>query len=370
VKISFFIPSMEGGGAERVILNLVNSLCEYDDVTIELVLSEAKGKYMGSISKKVKIINLENNRTLTSLFSLIKYLNRNTPDILISAITHANVIAVLAKIISRKDIKVILTQHTILSNSLKLSNKIFAMLFLKLIEKTYPLVSKIVTVSKYIEQDTIKIINIEKNKVQTIYNPIMAKNIIKQSLVNLDHDWFSSESPPVILSVGRFTKVKDFATLLHSFKLLREKINARLIILGEGEQRDNLISLAKELGIEKDVQMPGFVENPYQYMARSKVFILTSIYEGFGNVLVEALGCGTSVISTNCPGGVSEILDNGKYGSLVPIGSAELISAELFNVINNEQEVTLAERLKRAEVFTVEKITKEYMELINDTLNG
>lgn len=364
MKISFFIPSMDGGGAERVILNLVNGLSQYKEISVDLILSKAKGKYLNDVSENVRIIDLQNKRTIASLYGLIKYLNKEIPDVLISAVTHANIVAVLAKLIVKKNIKVILTQHNMLSNALKQSNKIFSVLFSVAILLIYPRANKIITVSKNIEQDIISKFKINKKKVKTIYNPIMEKKIMEKSIEPLNHKWFTTDSPPVILSVGRLHPVKDYPTLIRSFKRLRERVEVKLIILGDGDLRGDLIALSKELGVENDVQILGFVENPYQYMARAKVLVLTSIYEGFGNVIVEALGCGTPVVSTNCPGGVSEILDNGKYGSLVPVGDEESLSNAIFDVLEKPHFDSRNERLKRAQVFSVNNILKEYMLLI------
>lgn len=362
MKIALFIPSMLGGGAERVILNLANGFSKHHGICVDLVLSNAKGSYLEQICQDVKIINLGNQRTSKSLYGLIKYINSNKPDILISAISHANVIAILSKIFTKTSFRLIVTQHTLTSIALKEHNKVFSYVFCKLISLFYPFADAVVAVSNSIKMELKNKFHIDANKIYTIYNPIVEKKIIDMSLEPLDHEWFSTDEFPVILSVGRLTHAKDFPTLLRAFKTLRRQMKAKLLILGEGELRKDLELLCEKLGIKDDVQMPGHVENPYRYMARASVFVLPSKYEGFGNVIVEAMACGTPVICTDCPGGPREILDNGKYGSLVPVGKPELLAKELLKVLNKSNNKYLMK--ERANDFSIENIINEYLTLI------
>lgn len=364
MKISIFIPSMEGGGAERVVLNIANALSQHENSSVSLILSQAKGIYLDKISSNVRIIDLQSKRTMNSLYGLVKHLKQHNPDVLISAINHANIIAVIAKLFVKKDIKLILTQHTMLSHSVRSTNKLLTVTLFNLVKLTYPLASKIITVSKSIENDVINNVNVREDQIQTIYNPIMEDRILEQSLEKVHHDWFKSGSPPVILSVGRLNEVKDYPTLFKAFKILREKMDVRLLVLGEGALRENLTNLSHDLELKNDIQILGFVENPYKYMSRARVLAMSSLYEGFGNVLVEALACGTDIVSTNCPGGVSEILDNGRYGVLVPVGDVESLAKALFEVLNKNQIISKSDKLKRALDFSIEKIVGDYTELI------
>ncbi|NLO89188.1 MAG: glycosyltransferase, partial [Clostridia bacterium] len=187
----------------------------------------------------------------------------------------------------------------------------------------------VVAVSQGVADDLVKTTGLMRELIKVIYNPIVTPELLEKAKESIGHPWFKPGQPPVILSAGRLTAAKDFPTLIHAFARVRAERLARLMILGEGEERPNLESLVRELGLESDVSMPEFVENPYAYMARAAVFVLSSAWEGFGNVLVEAMAVGTPVVSTDCPSGPAEILEGGKWGKLVPVGDVEKLAKAL-----------------------------------------
>ena len=209
-----------------------------------------------------------------------------------------------------------------------------------LIRRTYAMADAIVAVSKTVADDLGSVAGIPRHSITTIYNPVVTPSLPSRACESTDHSWFAPGAPPVVLSVGRLAPVKDFPALVRAFARVRAVRDARLMILGEGKdapetarRRAELMVLAAELGIGCDVELPGFAPNPLAYMARAAVFVLSSTWEGFGNVLVEALACGCPVVSTDCPSGPAEILDRGRYGRLVPVGDdaamAEAILATL-----------------------------------------
>jgi glycosyltransferase involved in cell wall biosynthesis len=366
LKVSLFIPSLSSGGAERVMLNLANGLIQIEGLNVEIVLSEAKGQYLSQLSKDIKIIDLGNPRSIKCLPGLIKYLKENRPDIFISAITHTNIISIIAKMFAKSKAKLVVTEHSMVSNITNETNKLSAYILRNMVKLLYPLTDAVVAVSKTIKMDLINNFFINEMKIHNIYNPIFEKNIINMSLEEVDHPWFNNSGLPVILSVGRLTKAKDFPTLLKAFKNVRKTKDAKLVILGEGELRKELENLCFELDISDDVQMPGFVLNPYKYMSKSKVFVLTSSYEGFGNVIVEALACGTEVISTDCVGGPKEILEYGEYGTLVPVGDIETLTTEILKTLSKSSPPSQQKSLNRAMDFSIEVIIKKYLNLINN----
>ncbi len=194
-----------------------------------------------------------------------------------------------------------------------------------------------------------------------IYNPVWSPEIEILAGQPVAHIWPVQQDVPVIISAGRFSSEKDFSTLIQAFAKLRKKRQAKLILLGEGSLRASLEDLAKQLGVIDDLTMPGFVENPFAYLARADVFVLSSAHEGFGNVLVEAMACGTPVVSTDCPSGPREILDGGRYGALAPVGDADALAAAIQQKLDNP---TSAELLKtRAREFSVEKAAGAYLAL-------
>jgi glycosyltransferase involved in cell wall biosynthesis len=191
--------------------------------------------------------------------------------------------------------------------------------------------------------------------------------LFEQAKQPVSHPWFEQNRLPVILAVGRLTKAKDYPTLFRAFSLVRQVRPAKLLILGEGEERSNLERLAIELGIQNDVSMPGFVDNPFAFMAKASVFVLSSAWEGFGNVLVEALACGCPVVATDCRSGPREILDNGRYGRLVPVGDHEALAKAILETLDNPDfPADRQTRLQRAMEFSIDAAVDKYLKVLLD----
>jgi glycosyltransferase involved in cell wall biosynthesis len=231
-----------------------------------------------------------------------------------------------------------------------------------LVKLLYSYADLVVAVSSGVKDDLKKFTKLPENKIKVIYNPVITQDIFIKAKEPFDHPWFAEDCPPVILGVGRLTKEKDFPTLLKAFVLVRKEIDSRLVILGEGEERKNLEKLAKELGIEEFLWMPGFVDNPYKFMSKASVFVLSSIYEGLPTVLIEALALGCQVVSTDCKSGPREILDDGKSGKLVPAGNYKELAHAIkeiltYNIHYNIDKSTL-------EKYTLRYSSEEYLKLI------
>jgi glycosyltransferase involved in cell wall biosynthesis len=358
-KIALYLPSLVGGGAERVMVNLANSMAA-KGVRVDLVVANAEGAYKNQVAQNVKIIDFGSKRSLASFPKLIGYLRREKPRALISALEHTNVLAIWAKRLAFVPTKNIITEH--ISSSLityaagytpsKLRATLHAMRF------TYPLAEKIVTVSQGVADDLVQTIGISKNKLEVIYNPVLNDTMFQKAEQPINHPWFQLGEPPVILGVGRLEPQKDFPNLLRAFALLRKKRKARLVILGEGNLRPMLEALAKELGIEDDVQLPGFNSNPYAFMKRASVFVLSSVLEGLPTVLIEAMALGTPVVSTDCKSGPKEILGNSGYGMLVPTQNPEVLAAAIEKTLNSPRQTIDQNKLKR---YTSEEATNNYL---------
>ncbi len=352
-KITFFIPSLRGGGAERVFVNLANEFAN-NGFDVDLVLVQKEGPYLGEVDKKIKIIDLKSKRVLFALIPLIFYLRKNKPSHILSTLTHANIIAIIAKKISLVNSKIIIRQEIYFSSIP--SNK------LKLIASfVYRKSDVVVALSKDMADNLIKNININKNQLVVINNPIIEK-IEKEFSDVISHPFFRNKEGKIILSIGRLSEQKDFRNLILSFSQIREESNAKLIILGEGDERINLNKLIKELNLEEYIDMPGFINNPYKYMANSDLFVLSSKYEGFPNVLIESLACGIPIISTDCPSGPREILDDGKYGKLVPVGDVDALAKAIGESL--KESVNIKELKERSRDFDIKKIFNEYLKLL------
>jgi glycosyltransferase involved in cell wall biosynthesis len=217
-----------------------------------------------------------------------------------------------------------------------------------------------------VAEDLIKTSKMPPQKTHVVYNPVVYPGLEQEARQSISHPWFQSDNPPLILAVGRLAVAKDYPTLLRAFSLVCRKRKAHLLILGEGRERPRLEALVRKLGLIDNVQMPGFVRNPYAYMAHARLLVLSSRWEGFGNVLVEALACGTPVVSTDCGGGIREVLADGRFGMLVPVGDAEALAEAILETLQTPPDRAMLRQ--RAQDFTVEKSVKEYLRVFQSCL--
>ena len=358
-KIAIFLTALDGGGAERVMLNLAKGFIELG-LEVDLVLVKAEGAYLSQIPPQVKLVDFQQSRLLASISSLINYLKEEQPQALLTAM-DTNVIAAWLRRWGKISTTTIVTVHNQLSLESRYEDSIKRKLTAKFARWFYGWADNIVAVSEGVAKDLIEI-GLPKEKIKVIYNPIVDTQLKNKIQDSFEHTWLKTGQPPVILAVGRLTKQKDFPTLLRAFAIVRRQLPVRLIILGEGEERPSLESLIRKLNIESDVKLMGFVENPYMYMSKVSMLVLSSVWEGFGNVLVEAMAAGTPVLSTNCPSGPAEILERGKYGKLVPIGDEECLAEGIIETLKQKPDSLKLQQ--RAANFSVKQATVNYLELL------
>lgn len=333
-KIAFFLPSMVDGGAERVTLNLIRYLAQHYDYTIDLVLVSATGAFMGLVPDNVRVIDLKGNRTLTSAIDLVRYLRNERPHALFSGMAYVNVIALAAVKISRVQVRTVACLHNTMSAQLA-NTKVFRGRFIvPFVKLTHPWADVVVAISRGCGEDFLKVTGVSGENMRYIYNSVITDDIEPLASQPADHPWFSDSAVPVILSVGRFVHQKNFPLLINAFAKVRETHAARLLILGDGEDREDLESQILKLDLQNDVDMPGFVSNPYSYMRNSAIFVLSSHYEALPTVLIEAMYCGPELVATDCPSGPREILADGKYGTLVPVEDTEALASAIINALD------------------------------------
>jgi len=331
--IAFFLPSADGGGAQRVIVNLVQGITERG-FPVDVVLAVAEGVFLDQLPPSVRVVDLRAGRVLRSLGPLIGYLRRERPRILVSSLTHANVIALWAARLAGRATPVIVTVHNTVSESSREQGSMAGVLWPHLMRAFYPWASCVVAVSRGAADDLARTSGLPRDRVQVVYNPVITPPVMALARQAPDHPWFASGQPPVILGVGRLTRQKDFPTLIRAFTEVRRHRKARLIILGEGEDRAALETLAGELGVAGDSALLGFRENAMAYMAASALFVLSSAWEGLPTVLIEALAAGTRVVSTDCPSGPREILQEGRLGALVPVGDTAALATAMIDALD------------------------------------
>jgi glycosyltransferase involved in cell wall biosynthesis len=328
--LAVFLPGLYEGGAERSTLNLAEGLA-MRGYAVDLVLAEAVGPYLAQVPEAVRLVVLNTRRrvrarTLGCLPALASYLRREQPAALLSSLNFANVVALWARRLAGVPERMLIVEQNTLSVELAALSRVRRRILLGLVRACYPWATGVIAVSTGVAHDLVPLLRIPQPRIHVVYNPVVTPALHQKASEAPAHPWFDPGQPPVMLAVGRLTAQKDFPTLLRAFAHVRAECEARLIILGEGEEREALQSLVRKLGLEEAVSLPGFVANPYAFMARSRLFILSSRWEGLPTVLIEALACGVPVVATDCPNGPREILQEGRFGQLVPMGNAEALA--------------------------------------------
>jgi len=363
--ISLLINSLRGGGAERVMVMIANELARRGFRT-HLVLGRDHGAYSQHISPNVTVVDLHTNRTLQATMALARYLRNTRPPVLLSASVMCNIAALALGRFASPRTRIVIREDSFMSLASPITNRTpssvsgVSTLAFRAVPRLYPKADLIITASKGSAADLVENFGARKVKTKTIYNPVISDGVLQESNATPSHPW-CQDTMPVVLAVGRLSAEKDFSTLLRAFALVRQQRESRLLILGEGPDRVALEALSTTLGISADVDMPGFVDNPYSFMKHSAVYVLSSVREGMSNTLVEAMACGCPVVSTDCPSGPSELLDGGRYGALVRMGSSDELAESILDVLSGGGGRPTAEWLRQ---FTVEYAVDRYVEVL------
>lgn len=349
---------MGGGGAARTILNIINYINKEKFEPI-LVTLDFTYDYESYVHKDVRFMKLNTKRLRSSIVPLAKLIRKERPHILFSTVPTYNIIATLAKMLSFTRTKLIVREAAFLGGTKKENFKLNIYGFF------YRFAHQVIALSEGVKENVMKRYHVPSNKIQVIYNPVDVQHIrqeMKKELTSDIQKIFEKEKK-VIVTAGRLVKEKDHTSLLHAFAFVNEKIDSELIILGEGELEQSLKDETKRLQIENSVYFVGFQQNPYAIFNRANLFVLTSLTEGFGHVLVEAMATGTPVVSTNCKPGAQEVLDKGKYGLISKVGDVEDIADKMLTVLTmpkEKQNKLINNGIKRAEHFNAKEIVKQY----------
>jgi len=356
-RLCILVPSLHGGGAEHIMVKLAGGLVRLG-YSVDLVLCQAKGPYLAEVPDAVRVIDLHSARVLASLPALARYLRRERPAALLSVL-HANLVALWAKRVAGVSTRVVVSERNTLS---RVSAHYRADLRMRwapaLARLFYPWADGVVAVSRGVADDLAEAARIPRRHIKVIYNPVVTPELRSKAQASLRHPWFELGEPPVILAIGRLTAQKGLDVLIQAFSRVRAARRARLLILGEGEERPALEAMVRQFGLGDDVSLPGFEPNPYPYMARAALFVLSSRWEGLPGVLIEALFCGAPVISTDCPYGPREILADGRYGVLVPVGDVHALAEAMEAALDGERRPSPTESWMP---FESESVVRQYL---------
>ncbi|OYD90245.1 glycosyl transferase [Nostoc sp. 'Peltigera membranacea cyanobiont' 210A] len=365
-RLAIFVPTLQGGGAERAMLNLARAFSA-QGIQVDLVMLRVEGPYLSQLPPEVRIVDLGGKRLWQSLPALACYLQREQPPVMLSTLDDTNIAALwIRQLVSRKTRLVVNVQNTV-SEDAKISPELKIKLMPLLVRWFFPWADAVVPVSQGVADDLVQL-GVAKDLIHVIPNPVVSAEMFQKDQKQIDHPWFAPGQPPVLLGVGRLNKQKDFPTLIRAFAQVRQQRPARLVILGEGEERKTLEALIQELGLNDDVYLPGFVNNPYAYMAKSTVFVLSSVFEGLPSVLIEAMATGTPVVATDCKCGPIEILDNGKYGELVDVGDVMGLASAIITTLNAPLDSEVLR--ERAKEFSLERSLAQYSRVLQGAAHG
>ncbi len=375
LRLAIFIFAPTGGGATRRALTLAGEFAKRGH-GVDLVFVNGEGALADSLPPDVRRVLLDSpairlarsvawrsrrNQISASAAALARYLDRERPDVLLSAANHVHLTALLAVRLCRTPVPVVLRVSSHLTRShqgrgpLRLAR-------LWLARSAYGRAAAAIAVSSGIAEDLLRHTTLGKDRVHAVANPTVTPDLAARSRERVEHPWLEPDGPPVVLGVGRLVPAKDFPTLVRAFARVREQRDARLVILGEGEQRARLAALAAELGVGEQVALPGFVANPFAWMSRAACFALSSLWEGSPGVLIEAMACGCPVVSTDCPSGPHEILRGGSIAPLVPVGDDAALARAVLEQL--EAPPDPAPLRLRAADFSVERAVDGYLEIL------
>lgn len=359
-RLALLTSNMEDGGAQRSMLKLAGGLAERGHA-VDLVLTRARGPFLAQVSPAVRVVDLRAPRVVASVPALARYLRRERPIAMLSALDYVNIVAVWSRRLAGGGTRLVVSERNHLSTAHRHRSRRRNKLVPWLISSFYPWADAIVAVSEEVADDLAAVTGLSRARIEVIHNPVVTPEVARMVQAPLDHPWLQPGHPPVVVGVGGLRPQKDFGTLIEAFARLRRHRPARLLILGEGAQRRELEALVARSGLTSDVQMPGFAPNPYPYIARAGAFALSSRWEGLPGVLIEALFCGVPTVATDCPGGSREVLAQGRYGRLVPVGDLAALAEALESALTGALAPPPPESWTR---FDVNTVIERYVEIL------
>lgn len=333
-KIACFFATSGHSGVDRAMKHLIPAILQRG-YEIDLLHVRKHGPYIDNELVGLNVIDLGSKHVYPSLPAVVRYLKKECPYVMLSDKDRVNRTAIFAKKLAGVDTRLVLSSGTTISIDLASRDWFDRWLQKTSMGKLYPSADKVIVTSKGVADDMSEYTGLAREKISVVPSPVVPSTLFTDELPRPEHAWFQPGEPPVILGVGELGYRKDFSTVIRAFAEVRKEHDCRLVILGKGNQREMLLALAEELGVAEDVDLIGFQPNPYAFMQYAAVFAFASLWEGLGFVLIEALAVGTPVVSTDCPSGPREILQDGKYGALIKLGDDHEMAKEIISALNN-----------------------------------
>lgn len=362
--IALFLPTLYSGGAERVQINLAEYFLR-QGLTVDFVVCKYYGSLKDKVPKGVRLISLDASKVMFSLPAYLRYLRIARPVAVLSSVENANIISCLGKMFSSHRHRLLVRLDNSLTEQGPLLVQMRRRLLSLAIASTFHAADEFVAVSDGLKRQLSRLPGIGGKPIHRIYNPIIHAGFEAQASETPALPLAIAPGEPYVVAVGRLHEQKGYDSLLRAFARAVRRRPSHLVILGEGDDRAALEALAASLGVAENVHFLGYASNPLAYMRHAKVFALSSIAEGFGNVIVEALACGTPVISTDCPHGPSEILAGGRFGTLVPVGDIDALADAIVAHLSRPRPAMSNELKEHLKLFSIDTIGRQYIEKLH-----
>lgn len=363
--VHLYIPSFAGGGAERIFVRLANHFAG-SGLRTRFIVNRRHGPLQDLLSDKVELVDLSAHRSRNALGRLTRFMRREQPGLVVCGLTFNNLTALLACLLSRSRARLVICERNQLSFVLAQSNPLRRLVVRGLIRALYPRAHAVTAVSGGVAKDVARIAGIPLSEITVIPNPPPdAQDILAARAAAPPHLWFG-EQGPVIVAIGRLVRQKRYDILIEALARVRQSVPARLIVLGEGPDREVLMALAHDRGVADAVHFEGFVMNRLDYLVRADLYVLSSEYEGFPNALIEAIACGVPVVSADCAGeGPREILSPSLDGALVPVNDPEALANAILGELKEPASGEALEAIARR--YSLQSAADHYLRLAAGT---
>lgn len=360
--LTLLIESLYNDGVGKMRLHLMNEIVRRGYM-VDLLLHDMHSPYLASVHPAVRRIAFASAHSIIGVPSVALYLRRARPRALLTQRVRLNKLALRARSLAFVNTPVFVTINVNMTSKFEHQSASKRRRQTDYMRRYYPRNDGIIAVSRGVAQDAAALIGIAPERIQVLPNPTVTPELAGKAAQPLDHPWFAPGQPPVLVAAGRLMIEKDFPTLIRAFARVCSTTACRLIILGEGPDRTKLETLAAELGVAESMALPGWLPNPYQYMARAAVFVMSSTREGSPNALIEALAVGAPLVSTDCPNGPREVLEDGRHGRLVPVGDAAALADAIVHTLQDPIG-TRESRIAAAQRYTVERSATLYLKAL------
>lgn len=358
--IAMVLHDLRGGGAERACLRLAGGMAAAGR-SVNLVLVKGQGAYLGDVPGGVNLTVLDCQRVWRAIPALAAHLRRTRPHAVLSALTHMNVATLAAATLSGIGARVVVSERNQISAKARDAKGAWGRALYHATPLAYCAAHTVVAVSGGVAADLARFARLAPRRIRVIHNPVFSDDVETRAAKEPEHPWFLRNHPPIVLAVGRLHRQKGFDTLIRAFTMARAEVDCRLVILGEGAEREALQRQGEQSGLAYDIDLPGFCANPFALMARAGAFVLSSRWEGFPNALIEAMACGAPVIATDCPSGPNEIL-HGAVAPLVPVDDAEALARALVATLRQRPDTDVTRA--RAREFSVPAAVERYLQVL------